>query len=78
VISVLEGGYDVRDETNSLAKSIASHIDSIVEGVVEDQTRVIVKSEPSHDKPRAHGGRLAQLLAQNIDDSSIILLDDDV
>ena len=30
VVSVLEGGYDVRFETNSLAKSIAAHIDAMV------------------------------------------------
>ncbi|OQS07842.1 autophagocytosis associated protein [Thraustotheca clavata] len=32
VISVLEGGYDVRHETNSLAKSVSAHIHAICEG----------------------------------------------
>lgn len=32
IVSVLEGGYDIRRETNSLAKSIAAHIDAIVTG----------------------------------------------
>ena len=35
VVSVLEGGYDIRQETNSLAKSIEAHIDAMVVGYTE-------------------------------------------
>ncbi|RHY35018.1 hypothetical protein DYB32_000506 [Aphanomyces invadans] len=86
VISVLEGGYDVRDETNSLAKSIESHIDAIVEGVLEINAAASVVDSgapPSADskdvkvEPKLEG-RLARLLSQNINDPSIVLLDDDM
>jgi acetoin utilization deacetylase AcuC-like enzyme len=30
VVSVLEGGYDVRKETNALAKSVVAHVDAMV------------------------------------------------
>ncbi|RHY42776.1 hypothetical protein DYB38_007021 [Aphanomyces astaci] len=81
VVSVLEGGYDVRDETNSLAKSIESHIDAIVEGVLESaaakaptttadqQVKTEVKVEPKVE------GRLAQLLSQNLNDASVVIVD---
>lgn len=40
VVSVLEGGYDIRKETNSLAKSISAHISAIVAGPSSDITSV--------------------------------------
>ncbi|CAK5100364.1 unnamed protein product [Aphanomyces euteiches] len=65
VVSVLEGGYDVRDETNSLAKSIAAHIDAIVDGSVEinaanEETQVKVEPQVKVE------GRLAHVLNQPV------------
>ncbi|GLD99063.1 hypothetical protein PINS_up007781 [Pythium insidiosum] len=76
VVSVLEGGYDVRKETNSLAKSVAAHISAIAtfaperrEGETEteeerDASAAVVKPEDSGSRV---GGALLELLSKTVE-----------
>ncbi|GMF64743.1 unnamed protein product [Phytophthora lilii] len=106
VVSVLEGGYDVRRETNSLAKSVAAHVAAI--SAYEAAQRkaggnatadVEMKGEEGPDKTAAatgaatsaHGaivkmehaikkepsGLLEKLLATDLSDGSVIIIDDE-
>lgn len=77
VVSVLEGGYDVRRETNALARSVAAHISAIAEFELtlkqtpeSEDKAVIVKKE-------GEGGLLAKLLATNLDDDDVVIIDDE-
>ncbi|KAJ0405029.1 hypothetical protein ATCC90586_004768 [Pythium insidiosum] len=69
VVSVLEGGYDVRKETNSLAKSVAAHISAIAtfapqaDGEESPESRAVVKNEGDI---RARGA-LLELLSKTVD-----------
>ncbi|OQR93266.1 FYVE-type zinc finger-containing protein [Achlya hypogyna] len=86
VISVLEGGYDVRHETNSLAKSVAAHIDAICQGTADAATPeeskagveapTTVKAELLADTSQPRG-RLAAVLATEIDENTVLIDEDD-
>ncbi|KDO29072.1 hypothetical protein SPRG_06127 [Saprolegnia parasitica CBS 223.65] len=80
VVSVLEGGYDVREETNSLAKSVAAHIDAFCDvGDDEEEEKegeeAIVKTEVP--QTTSTSSRLAALLAREIDEDTIFIDDDE-
>lgn len=76
VVSVLEGGYDVRKETNSLAKSVAAHIGAIsnyelalkAQRAAAGDVKVEVKEESSV---------LKALLETDLNDSAIVIIDDE-
>lgn len=76
VVSVLEGGYDVRKETNSLAKSVAAHIGAISNYELElkaqreaaGDVKVEVKQESSV---------LKTLLETDLNDGAVVIVDDE-
>lgn len=76
VVSVLEGGYDVRKETNSLAKSVAAHIVAIsnyeLERKREKEAGESVKSELKQEV-----GLLKQILATDLKGDGVVIVDDD-
>lgn len=84
VISVLEGGYDVRKETNSLAKSVAAHVSAIAsyeqerqKKLSEDEKARVAEAQAVPVKQEGIGGLLRSLLAKSLDDEDVIIIDDD-
>lgn len=76
VVSVLEGGYDVRRETNSLAKSVAAHIAAIstyeLEQKAEKEGTRVVKVEVKQE-----ASILQQLLSTDLNGEGVVIIDDD-
>jgi acetoin utilization deacetylase AcuC-like enzyme len=81
VVSVLEGGYDVRKETNALAKSVAAHISSIATFELalkqEAETKAAVASASAEVAVKQEGGLLAKLLATDLSDAGVIVIDEE-
>lgn len=86
VVSVLEGGYDVRKETNALAKSVAAHISSIAtfelelmqkEAEIKAVKAAEAETAASDVSIKQERGLLAKLLATNLDDDGVVIIDDE-
>lgn len=81
VVSVLEGGYDVRKETNALAKSVAAHISSIATFELalkqEAETKAAEAIASAEVAVKKEGGLLAKLLATSLDDDGVIVIDEE-
>lgn len=76
VVSVLEGGYDVRKETNALARSVAAHINAIsdyeLERKEEREAAAGVKVEVKRE-----ASVLKQLLETDLTCDGVVIIDDD-
>lgn len=81
LVSVLEGGYDVRKETNALAKSVAAHISSIaafeLERKQEAEREAATASGSAEVAVKQEGGLLARLLATDLADAGVIVIDEE-
>lgn len=77
VVSVLEGGYDVRKETNALAKSVAAHIGAIASYELAQKSVHAAKEEDAKLAFKQELGLLEKLLATDLNDASVVIVDDD-
>ncbi|KUF98939.1 hypothetical protein AM588_10011229 [Phytophthora nicotianae] len=82
VVSVLEGGYDVRRETNSLAKSVAAHVAAIsayeaARRMSDDSGTVDVEMKEEDAADKAPVGLLEKLLSTDLDDDNVVIIDDE-
>lgn len=76
VVSVLEGGYDVRKETNSLAKSVAAHIVAISNYELERKAQKAVAGDVKAEV-KVEANLLKQILDTDLKSEGVVIVDDD-